>query len=170
MTEDIAIDSRIEKIIWQRIGVKSVRQISEEVGLPIEQVLAIRNRLLDGIDDLTLKQERQKLMVELKNISLDAKDRAENASDEFFAGMMNSSIAAMKTVLTELTRMDKADTSKIDRLNDLRVRELVQLLQEVVDVSVYEVSDRYGLDKDELFAIFNANLEQAASKRDALEL
>lgn len=159
--------NRIERIVWSGLGVKSARQISEEAGIPPDEVLRIKRELLDSVDVLTIAEKRQKLVVELQKLADDARARSERISDEFFAGTVNASVGAMKTVLTELARMDKADQSKIESLNMLRVRELLLLMKETIEAGVVEIAEAYQIDEDELFEIFNAKLQAAASKRDA---
>lgn len=166
MTDEI--DPRIYRIVWKRLGNRSTRQIAEETGLTPEQVFALKREMVEGVDDLTILQKKHKLLVELEEIAQDARDAADSASDEFRAGLYNSSIAAMKTMLTELTRFEKQDQAKVDSLNALRVRELFSLMQEVVETSVEQISESYGLDRDDLFAVFNGNLQKAAQKRDEL--
>lgn len=170
MSEEIAVQDteRIDRAIWRGIGAKSARQIAEETGTDPAYVLRRRNELLEAVDDLSIKQAKQKLLADLQSISTRTQEDYDAADYEFKAGLMNSSIAAIKAVLVELNRADKADTEKVNHLNTLRVRELVSLIREVVDISVDEISEAYGIDKDELFAIFNTNLDKAARIRDAI--
>lgn len=158
----------MDTLIWRHAGVKSARETAKELGVQPEDVLRRRKDLLDGVDDLTIKQAKQKLITDLQDIAQSTKEDYEDAPWEFKSGLMNSSIAAMKAILVELNRADKADEEKVDHLNNLRVRELVGLIQEVVDISVEEAAQKYDIDQDELFAIFNANLEKAARMRDAI--
>ena len=162
------IDSRIEKIVWKGLGRRSARQIAEEAGISPEVVLRVKRQLLDSVDVLTIQEKRQKLLVDLQDMAETAREDYEKATYEFKAGLMNSSIAAIKAVMVELNRADKADNAKIEALNALRVRELVSLMNEVVDAGVREVAEQYDLDEEEVFSIFNGKLAEAASKRDAL--
>jgi hypothetical protein len=167
-TPPIIDQDRVDRIIWRTMGVKSAREVAKETGLDPAEVLRRRNELLDGVDDLTIKQAKQKLIADLGDIASRAQDDYENAPWEFKSGIFNSAIAASKAVLVELNRADKADTEKINHLNQLRIRELVDLMQEIVDVSVEQVALQYDLDADELFAIFNANLAAASKRREAI--
>lgn len=165
---ELAVDERTQRLIWKRLGTRSARQISEETGLPVDQVIRIRNEMLDAVDDLTIKQSKQKLIADLQDIATKTQEDYDDAPYEFKAGLMNSSIAAMKTILVELNRTDKADEEKVNHLNDMRIRELVSLIQEVVDISVDELVEKYDLEKDEVYAIFDANMQKAARVRDAI--
>lgn len=166
--DEIEIDPRLERIVWKSLGLKSVRQIAEETGLAPEQIFAIKRELYEGVDDLSVAQKKQKLIVMLEEIAHDTKEDYDKAPFEFKSGLMNSSIAAMKTIMVELNRTSKEDQGRIDTLNSLRARELFSLLQEVVDTSVVEVAAQYELDEEDLFEVFNRNLAKAARKRDEL--
>lgn len=165
---DMEIDPRLEKIVWKSLGLKSVRQISEETGLAPEQIFAIKREMLDSVDVLTVQEKRTKILVAMEQLAQDALDRADGASDEFAAGMLNAARGAMKDMLTEFNRASKADQGAVDSLNALRVKELFSLLREVVDASVVEVAKQYELDEEDLFEVFNKNLAKAAKKRDEL--
>lgn len=166
--ELVKVDDRTKRLIWKRLGIKSARQIAEETGLAVDVVIRTRNEMLEAVDDLTIKQAKQKLISDLQDIASRTQEDYDDAPFEFKAGLMNSSIAAMKTILVELNRTDKADEEKVTRLNELRVRELVSLIQEVVDISVDEMVEKYDLEKDEVYAIFDANMQKAARVRDAI--
>lgn len=163
---DIEISEREETLVWRGLGRKSARQMAEELGVTPERVMQIKRHLIDSVDILSIQEKRTKLLVDLQEIAAKTQHDYDNAPYEFKSGLMNSSVAAMKTVLAELNRADKADNSKVDSLNQLRVRELVSLVQEAVDTSVVEVAEKYDLDEDVLFAIFNQNLSKAAQRRE----
>lgn len=160
------IDERLEKAIWKSLGKKSARRIAEETGLSPERVLRAKREMLEAVDELTIQEKRQKLLVDLQEVADKARDLADVAIQEFQAGLLNSAIQAIKAMQGEMARLDKADTSKIEALNDLRVKELMSLMAAVVDEGVREISDNYGLDQDELFEVFNRKLVDEAHKRD----
>lgn len=168
MTDDIEIDPRIERIIWRGLGIKSIRQLSEETGLPPDKIHAMKRELFDSVDVLTTQQKKHRLMVVLEEIAQATQSDYDSAPYEFKAGLANSAIASMKTMLTELNRVSKDDQAAIETLNALRVRELFALMQEVVEVSVREVASQHDLDEDELFDVFNGNLAKAAKRREEL--
>lgn len=168
MTDDIEIDPRIERIVWRGLGIKSIRQLSEETGLPPDKIHAMKRELFDSVDVLTTQQKKHRLMVVLEEIAQATQADYDNAPYEFKAGLANSAIASMKTMLTELNRVSKDDQQAIETLNALRVRELFALMQEVVEVSVREVASQHDLDEDDLFEIFNGNLAKAAKRREEL--
>jgi len=161
-------DERIDRILWASAGIKSAREVAKELGMKPEEVLRRRKELIEGVDDLTIQQTRQKLLIDLKDIARRTQEDYDEAPFEFKAGLMNSSIAAMKAVLVELNRADDKDQEKVDHLNALRVRELVNLIREVVEISVDELVEKYDLERDEVYAIFDANMQKAARMRDAL--
>lgn len=168
MTDDIEIDPRIERIVWRGLGVKRIRQLSEETGLPPDKIHAMKRELFDSVDVLTTQQKKHRLMVVLEEIAQATQEDYDKAPYEFKAGLANSAIASMKTMLTELNRVSKDDQQAIETLNALRVRELFALMQEVVEVSVREVASQHNLDEDDLFEVFNGNLAKAAKRREEL--
>lgn len=157
---------RVDELIWKHIGLKSVREIASLTGLKPEEVLRRKNELLDGVDVLSIQQKRQRLLIELDGMARDARERASGASDEFFSGAINASTGAIKTMLGELARQEKADTSKVETLNQKRVSELVSLMREVVDISVVEIAAKHELDEEDLYEVFNRRMIEAAEKRD----
>ena len=159
-------DPRIERIIWKGLGTKTVRQMAEETGLSPEKIHAIKREMLSAVDVLTIQEKRQKLLIDLEDIADNVRSDYDSAPFEFKAGLMNSAVSAMKTILVELNRTAKGEQEAIDRLNALRVKELVNLVREAVDTSVPEISEKYNIPEDDLFDIFNANLGKAAMKRE----
>lgn len=157
---------RIERLVWAGLGVKPVRQIADETGISPDEVFRIKRELLEAVDVLSITEKRQKLLVELESMARDARERAERMPDEFFAGAVNSSVSAIKAMQAELSRMSKDDNERIVSLNALRVRELVSLMQDTVELGVGRVVEQFGLDGEALFEIFNSALVEAASKRD----
>lgn len=163
-TDDIEIDPRLEKIVWRSLGVKSVRQIAEETGLNPEQIFAVKREMLDAVDVLTVQEKRTKILVAMEQLAQDALDRADGASDEFAAGMLNAARGAMKDMLTEFNRASKQDQGAIEQLNQLRVRELLRLVDTAVAGTLSEIAKTHDLDQDELLAIFQSHLEPAAKE------
>lgn len=162
--EEFEIDPRLERIVWRGLGKKSVRQMAEETGLEPEQIFAIKRDLLSAVDVLTVQEKRNKLLIELEDLADEARDRAKGTIDEFYSGMMNSSVAAMKTILVELNRTAKGEQEAIDRLNDLRIRELIRLIELSVSKTFAVLADRHGLDEGEMFDVFHSYLKPAAEE------
>lgn len=160
------IDERLEKAIWKALGRKSARQIADDTGLSPERVLRAKREMLEAVDVLTIQEKRQKLLVDLQDIAQRTQDDYDAAPWEFKSGLMNSSVAAMKTVMVELARAEKSDNTKIESLNALRVRELLSLLDAVVTSGVQDIADEHGLDEDDLLDVFNRRLIAEAEKRD----
>lgn len=167
MTDDIEIDPRIERIIWKGLGVRTVRQMAEETGLSPEQIFAIKREMLEAVDVLTVQEKRQKILVDMEKLAQDALDRAEDSSDEFFAGMMNAARGAMKDMLTALNQTAKGEQEAIERLNDLRVRELLGLIDRTVAYTLSEIASTYDLREDDLQDIFQKHLKPAAQELEA---
>lgn len=161
---DMEIDPRLEKIVWRSLGLKSVRQISEETGLAPEQIFAIKREMLDSVDVLTVQEKRTKILVAMEQLAQDALDRADGASDEFAAGMLNAARGAMKDMLTEFNRASKQDQGAIEQLNQLRIREILRLVDGTVARTFAEISETYGIEEDELLSVFQRHLKPAAEE------
>ena len=164
MSEELELidQDRIDKAIWKSIGIKSVRQIANDTGLKPEEVLRRKNELLDEVDVLSINQKRQRLLIELDGMARDSRERAANTVDEFYSGMLNSSVAAIKTMLTELARMERQDSGKIEALNNLRIRELLRLIDVTVARAVTEIANTHDLEEAELMEVFQGHLVEAA--------
>lgn len=169
MGEAVAVqdlDERLHRIIWRGLGTKSPRQIAEETGLTPEDILRIKNEMLESVDILSVQQRRQKVLVNLEVMSNDALDRAATADDEFKAGLYNSAIAAQKELVRQLTNLVGEENEAVERLNDMRVRELLRIVDEAVVLSVRELSVKHGIDEDEFLGVFQENLAQTALRRE----
>ena len=164
MTNELArndepeIDERIERIVWRGLGIKSARQIAEEAGISPETVLRVKRELLESVDVLSIQEKRAKLTADLQDIAQRVQDDYDSSPWEFKAGIMNAATSAIDKVLKELARIEKQDTSKVEALNELRVRELLRLMTAVVESGVREVSEEFDLDESRVMDIFNARL------------
>lgn len=160
------LDERTQRVIWRGLGVKSARQIAEETGLQPEDVLRIKNSLLEDVDILTINQRRQKVLINLETMAQDAQDQSVKAAPEFKAGLMNTAVAAMKELARQLVILQTESNTEVATLNQLRVRELMRLVDEAVLLSVKELSVRYDLDEDEMMTVFAENLRKSAERRE----
>lgn len=170
MTNELAkpIDNdRIRTIVWRNTH-KSVRELAEMTGLTVQQTLAVRNEMLDGVDALTVDQEKTKLLVDLHELAERAKEEFESTSDaRSKAPLISASISAIKLLLSELRQIEKSSNGEVTALNALRQRELVSLVTETVNRSVAEIAVDNDIDQKYLFEVFNRNLEESASDMDA---
>lgn len=157
---------RVDELIWTHISLKPITEIAKMAGVKPEVIMRRKHELVNSIDDLTIKETRQRLTQDLQRIARKTQEDYDAAPFEFKSGLMNSSVAAMKVILVELARLEKADTGRIDELNQKRVKELVDLVREVVDLSVVEIAAKHGLDEEELYDTFNRRMNEAAQKRD----
>lgn len=153
---------RIDRIIWRHIGLKPVSWIAEQAGVRPDEVLRRKTELLEGIDVLSIQEKRTKLLIELDEVVARARERFETASDEFSAGLLNSAIAGVKTILVELARMEAKDSDAVEKLNNLRIRELMRLVDGTVSATLREIAGTYDLDEAELMEIFQEHLVEEA--------
>ena len=171
MSKEVApveeFDPRMDQIIWRKVGIHSVRQIAEEIGVSPEKVLRRKRELMEEVDVLTVQEKRVKLISSLQEIADAARADYESAPMDFKAGLINSAVSAIKVVLVELNRTAKGEQEAIDRLNDLRVRELLALIDRTVYLTLGEISETYGLDEGELQDIFQRHLRPAAEELEA---
>ena len=120
------------------------------------------------MDVLSVEQKKQKFIVMLEEIAHDTKEDYDNAPYEFKSGLMNSSIAAMKTIMVELNRTSKEEQGRIEQLNALRVKELLRLVDKTVATTLAEIATTYELDEDELQSIFQSHLVPTAQSLDTI--
>lgn len=158
--------ARADRLIWKHIGRKPVSEIAKMSGMKPEEVLRRKNEMLEETDVLTIQQKRQKLLMELDEMAAHAREKAESISSEFYAGTINASVSAIKTMLTELNRMESKSSGEVEKLNSMRLQELMRLMDKVVFASTAEIADRYELDEDELQVIFQEKLVEEARRLD----
>lgn len=164
---DYEIDPRLISQVWQGLGLKPLKQIADETGLSRDQIIRLREEMLSSVDDLTIQQKRQKLIISLEEMAQEARAAFDNADYEFKAGLINASVGALAKVLAELNRMEKADTSKVEALNQMRIRELLRLVDTTVTRTLEDIAELHDLDVDGLFDIFQGHLQPAAREMDA---
>lgn len=166
MAEELELDERTQRIIWRGLGTKSAKQIASETGLEPEQILRLKNEMLEEVDILTVTQRRQKVLVNLETLANEAHESASTALPEFKAGLLNTAVAAQKELVRQLAVLQAEDNTKVDALNELRMRELLRLVDEAVLLSVKELAVRHELDEDDMMAVFSENLKRAAERRE----
>jgi hypothetical protein len=170
LTDEVVIadnTDRIEKYIWKQIGKQSLREMATSLGVTPEEVMRVKRDMVDSVDDLTVQVQRLKLIKQLQDVADDVKSKLSEVGDERnYAGIANAFTSASKALLVELNRTAKQNDEAVNALNNLRVRELVSLMYEVIDGGVPIVAERYQIDTDEVFTIFNDVLARAAARRD----
>jgi len=161
------LDARLERVLWKNMTKKTVPQLAEMTGLTNAQVLKFRNEMLESVDALTVDQKRTKMLVDIQDLVDKANAEFDSTTDSRAKpGLLGSAISGMKLILGEIARLEKMASSDVERLNDMRQRELIQLIQETVDASVKEIAKQYGLDTQPLFDVFNRNLMDAATRME----
>lgn len=161
---------RADAIIMRHIGRKPISEIAGLIGWKPEEVLRRKSELINSIDVLTIAEKRAKIMYELDEMAAMARERAASTIDEYAAGLLNTSVSAMKTVMVELARMEKQDSDAIERLTQKRVNELLRLMDVVVAASVREIAVTHDLDEAELLEVFQEKLVEEARVLEEGEL
>lgn len=153
---------RVDRLIMKNVGVKPVSYIAKLTGLKPEEVLRRKAQLLEEIDVLTVQQKRQKLLINLEEIAQDAMEKSKSINSEFFAGTLNAAVSAQKVILAEMARIEKNSSDEVVRLNEMRIRELMRLIDATVVSSVREIAATHGLEEAELMEIFQSKLSEEA--------
>lgn len=169
MTTDVEDfdNARIDRIIWNGLGSKSISQIAMETGIPPEDVHRRRRELFEQIDVLTIQEQQVKAMVSMQEIAEKAREKIDSIGDERnWSGAVNSAVNAQEKILKQVRAMAREDDSKVEQLNQLRVRELLRLIDRVVQAGSEEIAESHGLDVEELLAVFQENLVREARNSD----
>lgn len=164
---EIPEDDRINQLIWKWVGRKSIRQIAEEVGLPVDEVMRRRREMAESIDVLSLEDEMQKALLEWKQVAALVLDKIDNVQDERnFSGIINSFNGLNKNIVAEINRLKNQNSEAVDSLNQMRVRELLSLLEETAGEFIPWLVEQYGVMEEEAGDKLHELLAKAAEKRD----
>lgn len=164
---DEVLDERTRKLIWKRLGSRSVREIAEETGLTPEQVFAAKRALFEEIDVLSIDEQVTKALVSMQELADSALDKSASVGDERnYSGIINSAVNAQEKILKQLRAMRKEDNSKITELNEMRVRELLRLIDATVISAVEEIAEDHGVEREDLMEVFQRHLSQEARSMD----
>ena len=161
-------DERIERYVWSRIGKESARDMAKALGVSPEEILRVKKNLVEEVDAISLEVQKARLMRTLQELADDAMERSKDISSEFFAGTINASVGAIKTLLVELNRTSKQDSEAVARLNELRTREILRLIDSTVNKTLDEISETYDLDRADLTRMFRGHLDREAKAMEGL--
>ena len=156
----------LDRLIMKHIMTKTPKEIADMAGVAPHEVLHRKDELLNSIDALTLDQRRALLIFKLSEIAEDAMETSKHIESEFYAGTLNSSIAAFKEVLRQIEVTEKRDTDRVERLNMLRVRELVNLMDRTVVAGAVELAGRFGVEESEILEVFQGRLQIEAKRME----
>ena len=157
---------RADRLIMKHVGVKPVSYIAKLTGMKPEEVLRRKAQLLEEIDVLSVQQKRQKLLINLEEIAQDAMEKSKTINSEFFAGTLNAAVSAQKVILQEMARIEKNASGEVERLNSLRLKEILRLIDATVVSSVREIAAKHDLDESEMMAVFQEKLTEEARELD----
>ena len=156
-------EERTRNLVWKSLGRKSVSEIAELTGMKPNEVLALSREILTSVDALTIEQQIAKALIDLNEIAVIAREAFEDAEDDRAkAPLLAASITAIKTGVGIIKDLQKQTGTQIERLNELRIRELREMVSEMATLSAKQLSDSTGLSQDEIMQVFMANLMQAA--------
>lgn len=165
MADEVEKNERVDRLIWKNVGVKPIRQIAEELGLPVEKVMQRRRELSEEVDVLTLDEEMHKVLSDWKDVAGIVREKINNVSDERnFSGIINSFNSLNKNIATEIGKLQSRNSGAIEALNQLRVRELLRLIDLTVAKTLKQIADENDLDETNLLAIFQSHLRPAVEE------
>lgn len=153
-----------QKLLLRYAGIKSHNEIAELTGIKPEDVARETAALLDSIDELTVQHKRMKLLIGLEEVNEELRSRLADMSDRNVTAAVATFGANNSRILKELRDTEKADAGKIEQLNQLRIRELLRLIDMTVAKSVEEAEELNGLEAGTLMPIFQKNLIVAAKE------
>lgn len=164
-------NARIDRIIWNGLGSKSISQIAMETGIPPEKVHQRRRELFEQIDVLTIQEQQVKAMVSMQEIAEKARQKIDSIGDERnWSGAVNAAVNAQEKILKQVRALAKEDDSKVEQLNALRLRELLRLIDRVVQAGSEELADTYDLELEEVLEVFRDHLESEARNMEIEKL
>ena len=160
-------DERIERYVWSRVGKESARDMAKALGVPPEEILRVKRDLAESVDALTVDVQRAKLLRSLQELADDAHERAQNVADERnYAGIVNAAAGAIDKLLKELRRTGAENSDAVNALNQLRINELLRLIDVTVARTLEDIAFEYDLDEGELLGIFQRHLKPVAEELD----
>ena len=172
--EPAEMDTRLQRLIWRGLGSKTVREIAEEAGVSVEDVMRVKRGMLDSIDSLTIQERQAKLIADLSEVAEIALDRARAIGGDAeslrnLGPVLTSAVQAQKTVLNEMRQISKETNGQVEKLNQRRIDGLILLVRTTVDNSVAELAQKYDISTTEMFEVFNRNMLAAAQELEASE-
>ena len=162
-----ADDDAISRYVWKRIGKESARDMAKALGVSPDEILRVKRDLAESVDALTVDVQRAKLLRSLQELADDAHERAQNVSDERnYAGIVNAAAGAIDKLLKELRRTGAENSDAVNALNQLRINELLQLIDVTVARTLEDIAIEHDLDESELLGIFQRHLKPVAEELD----
>ena len=162
-----ADDDAISRYVWKRIGKESARDMAKALGVSPDEILRVKRDLAESVDALTVDVQRAKLLRSLQELADDAHERAQNVSDERnYAGIVNAAAGAIDKLLKELRRTGAENSDAVNSLNQLRINELLHLIDVTVARTLEDIAIENDLDESELLGIFQRHLKPVAEELD----
>lgn len=154
--------TELDRLIRQYVTVKTPREIAEMVGVPVTAVIKRTQEMQDEIDSLTLEAQITFLMFRLNRIAADAEADAKDADYRDKGALYSAATGAIKESLRQVSILKKDNDSKVEALNQLRLRELLSLFDVIVARGVSQIAKSYDLDEATLTEVFQENIVVAA--------
>lgn len=167
-------NEHVRSIVWKHLGSKNAREVAELAGVTPDVVMRIKKDLLDTTDSLTVQQHQTRI---LKLVDETATQAIEWAHDIANSGnpdrerslgpVLTSANQFLKLATQMLKETEAKNSAQVEALNELRRKELVELMRTTVDRSVEQISAQFDIDAEALFEIFNKQFLIAAEEMDS---
>lgn len=162
------IDERTRNQVMRHLGTKTIRQISEAVGVPVETVLRVKQDVVDSMDALTIEEHVAKAFMDLQNVVNTAMAEFNSTDDaRSKAPLLSAAVTATKTTMQMLEKWDSKNSDKVDTLNRKRQSELIKVVSRTNELTAEALDDGLPHDREEILSVMMASLLTAAGEMEA---
>lgn len=171
MSKELAtqeIDERTRNQVIRYLGTKTIRQISELVGVPPETVLRIKQDIVDSMDALTVDEHVAKSFADLQSIVSMALSEFRSTDDlRSKAPLLSAAITSIKTTLQMLEKWQAKNQVAKDTLNNKRRTELITVVSRTNELTAEALDDGKPHNREEIMAVMMSSLLTAAAEMEA---
>ena len=174
MTKELVvpeIEERIRRQVVRRLGTRTVRQISEELGTTPDVVLAVKQSIVDSMDALTVDEHVAKAFVDLQEVvgmALSEFNSTEDARSK--APLLSAAVTATKTTLQMLEKWQSRNQGAVDALNRKRQTELTAMLNRMSELAADSLADEFPHTREEVLKAMLDGLMTAAVEMEERNL
>lgn len=158
-------DSEIDRWLASQYGTFSIKELAEQTGVPEPDIVQRVTAYYDSIR-LTQAEIRAKSVMQLQEIANESMERARNSSARDSSGNWNSSLAAVKALMKEVSDAEKRESG--DDQKELYGRVLAGIVQRAMDRAIGVLSERHPeIDATELEKELQLQVLSIASEMDS---
>lgn len=167
ITKRPEVDERQRARVVSLLGRRNVRDIAAATGLTPDEVLRIKQDVVEGIDALSLDEHVAKAVYTLQDVAAKALDSFQSVEDQrSLAPLLQAATGAIKTQIQVLDKWRTQNQGNVDRLNNQRQEELVLLLKNAFGLFAGRVAEMHNLDEAELWTLFEEDMRIAAEEME----